>query len=409
MVTNKNALNDFSYTSYQLQLVEEKSNYLDYTREELINKLIEHLPVNNLYREQLLSNRDFTDNQSLTKLRDVYSKLINRLLRISKRIRKSRKRKSDRNDYYGFCTEYTHEDFPPHHYLRRDYVRLPFKKLHYWIDLSHMPKDKLRNIRIAFSNIRDLIQSLFMVHNRIIVVRLDFGLKERKEDLPFINSCFNRLLDYLEYHHKEYLAYICSREYKEQKGIHLHCFMFLNAKIVKNEKEFVENVRRMWGKYTTRGLEKDDNVVNESCKRRVKEWINGYVYCRNYDKNKLPDEGECLGLVKYTDVLTIEKLVVLSKYLIKDMGERDWLVKTGNNPKSRLFTCTSVANYASLNTDYHDRLTLNVDYNREYLVRLDWIQEIKLQNEYSLFDPKRFNRLYLERIVKPNPLYRRGE
>lgn len=409
MVTNKNALNDFSYTSYQLQLVEEKSNYLDYTREELINKLIEHLPVNNLYREQLLSNRDFTDNQSLTKLRDVYSKLINRLLRISKRIRKSRKRKSDRNDYYGFCTEYTHEDFPPHHYLRRDYVRLPFKKLHYWIDLSHMPKDKLRNIRIAFSNIRDLIQSLFMVHNRIIVVRLDFGLKERKEDLPFINSCFNRLLDYLEYHQKEYLAYICSREYKEQKGIHLHCFMFLNAKIVKNEKEFVENVRRMWGKYTTRGLEKDDNVVNESCKRRVKEWINGYVYCRNYDKNKLPDEGECLGLVKYTDVLTIEKLVVLSKYLIKDMGERDWLVKTGNNPKSRLFTCTSVANYASLNTDYHDRLTLNVDYNREYLVRLDWIQEIKLQNEYSLFDPKRFNRLYLERIVKPNPLYRRGE
>ena len=409
MVTNKNALNDFSYTSYQLQLVEEKSNYLDYTREELINKLIEHLPVNNLYREQLLSNRDFTDNQSLTKLRDVYSKLINRLLRISKRIRKSRKRKSDRNDYYGFCTEYTHEDFPPHHYLRRDYVRLPFKKLHYWIDLSHMPKDKLRNIRIAFSNIRDLIQSLFMVHNRIIVVRLDFGLKERKEDLPFINSCFNRLLDYLEYHHKEYLAYICSREYKEQKGIHLHCFMFLNAKLVKNEKEFVENVRRMWGKYTTREIEKDDNVVNESCKRRVKEWINGYVYCRNYDKNKLPDEGECLGLVKYTDILTIEKLVVLSKYLLKDMDNRDWLIQTGNNPKSRLFTSTSVANYASLNTDYHDRLTLNVDYNREYLVRLDWIQEIKLQNEYSLFDPKRFNRLYLERIVKPNPLYRRGE
>ena len=409
MVTNKNALNDFSYTPYQLQLVEEKSNYSHYTREELINKPIEHLPVNNLYREQLLSNRDFTDNQSLTKLRDIYSKLINRLLRVSRRIRKSRERKSDRNDYYGFCREYTREDFPIDHYFRREYVRLPLKKLHYWIDLDSMTKDKLRNIRIAFANIRDLIQSLFMVHNRIIVVRLDFGLKERKEDLPFINSCFNKLLDYLEYHHKEYLAYICSREYKEQKGIHLHCFMFLNAKLVKNEKEFVENVRRMWGKYTTRGLEKDDNVVNESCKRRVKEWINGYVYCRNYDKNKLPDEGECLGLVKYTDVLTIEKLVVLSKYLIKDMGERDWLVKTGNNPKSRLFTCTSVANYASLNTDYHDRLTLNVDYNREYLVRLDWIQEIKLQNEYSLFDPKRFNRLYLERIVKPNPLYRRGE
>jgi len=237
-----------------------------------------------------------------------------------------------------------------------------------------------------------------MVHNRVIVVRLDFGLKERKEDLPFINSCFNRLLDRLEYYHKEYLGYICTREYKEQKGIHLHSIMFLDGNKVRNEKGFVENVRRMWGKYTTRGLEKDD-----------KEWINGYVYCRNYDKNKLPDEGECLGLVKYTDVLTIEKLVVLSKYLIKDMGERDWLVKTDNNPKSRLFTCTSVANYASLNTDYHDRLTLNVDYNREYLVRLDWIQEIKLQNESSLFDPKRFNRLYLERIVKPNPLYRRGE
>jgi hypothetical protein len=328
---------------------------------------------------------------------------------VSRKISKRRKRRPDRNDYYGFCTEYTHEDFPPDHYLRREYVRLPFKKLHYWIDLSHMPKDKLRNIRLAFSSIRDLIQSLFMVHNRVIIVRLDFGLKERKEDLPFINSCFNRLLDRLEYYHKEYLGYICTREYKEQKGIHLHCFMFLDGNKIRNEKGFVENVRRMWGKYTTRGLEKDDNVVNESCKRRVKEWINGYVYCRNYDKNKLPDEGECLGLVKYTDVLTIEKLVVLSKYLIKNISDRDWLVATGNNPKSRLFTCTSVANYPSLNTDYHDRLALNVDYNREYLVRLDWIQEIKLQNEYSLFDPKRFNRIYVEHIVKKNPLYRRDK
>ena len=391
-------LNNLSYTAYQQELVEEKSNYLHYTREELINKLIDYLPTNNPYRNHLLSNSTFTNTQSLTKLRSVYSKLINRKLRASKRISNRRKRKPDRNDYYGFCTEYTHEDFPPDHYLRREYVRLPFKKLHYWIDLSHMPKDKLRNIRLAFSSIRDLIQSLFMVHNRIIVVRLDFGLKERKEDLSFINSCFNRLLDKLEYYHPEYLAYICTREYKEQKGIHLHCFMFLDGNKVKNEKEFVENVRRMWGKYTTKEMEKDDE-----------EWINGYVYCRNYDKNKLPDEGECLGLIKYTDVLTIEKLVVLSKYLIKDISNRDWLVKSGNNPKSRLFTSTSVANYASLNTDYHDRLALNVDYNREYLVRLDWIQQIKLQNEYSLFDPKRFNRIHVERIVQKNPLYRRDK
>ena len=404
-----NLTNDLSYTPYQCQLVEEKSNYSKYNREELINKLIDYLPSNNQYRSHLLSNTDFKNTQSLSKLRNTYIKLINKRLRISKHISKRRKRRPDRNDYYGFCTEYTHEDFPPDHYLRREYVRLPFKKLHYWIDLSHMPKDKLRNIRLAFSSIRDLIQSLFMVHNRIIVVRLDFGLKERKEDLPFINSCFNRLLSYLSTQLPEYLAYYCSREYKEQKGIHLHCYMFLNAKLVKNEREFVENVRRMWGRYSTKGLEKDDNVVNESCKRRVKDWINGYVYCRNYDKNKLPDEDECLGLVKYTDVLTIEKLVVLSKYLIKDISNRDWLVKTGNNPKSRLFTCTSVANYPSLNTDYHDRLALNIDYNREYLVRLDWIQQIKLQNEYSLFDPKRFNRLYVERIVKPNPLFTKNK
>lgn len=393
-----NLTNDLSYTPYQLTLVEEKSNYLQYSREELINKLNDYLPSNSQYRSHLLSNTDFRNTQPLSKLRNTFIKLINRKLRISKHISKRRKRRPDRNDYYGFCTEYTHEDFPPHHYLRREYVRLPFKKLHYWIDLSHMPKDKLRNIRLAFSSIRDLIQSLFMVHNRIIVVRLDFGLKERKEDLPFINSCFNRLLSYLSTSAPEYLAYYCSREYKDQKGIHLHCYFFLNAKLVKNEKEFVENVRRMWGKYTTKGLEKDDE-----------EWVNGYVYCRNYDKNKLPDEGECLGLVRYTDVLAIEKLVVLSKYLIKDISERDWLVKTGNNPKSRLFTCTSVANYPSLNTDYHDRLALNVGYNREYLVRLDWIQQIKLQNEYSLFDPKRFNRIHVERIVRPNPLYRRGQ
>ena len=392
-----NSLTDFSYTPYQRDLVEEKSNYLYYTREELINKLIEHLPVNSQYRNLLLHDKDFTDIQSLTELRSRYSKLINRKLRISRGISKRKKRKVDRNDYYGFCREYTHEDFPPHHYLRREYVRLPFKKLHYWIDLMNLPKDTLRNVRLAFASIRDLIQSLFMVHNRIIVVRLDFGVKERKEDLPFINTCFSQLLSYLSTTVPEYLAYYCSREYKEQKGIHLHCFMFLDGNKVKNEKEFVENVRRMWGKYTTKEIEKDDE-----------EWINGYVYCRNYDKNKLPDEGECLGLIRYNDVLTIEKLVVLSKYLIKDISDRDWLVKTGNNPKSRLFTSTSVANYASLNTDYHDRLALNVDYNREYLVRLDWIQEIKLQNEYSLFDPKRFNRIYVEHIVKKNPLYKRG-
>ena len=397
MKDNKNTRTDFSYSSYQLELLQEKSNYLYYTREELINKLIDYLPANSKYRNLLISNKDFTDSQSLTVLRNRYSKLINQLLRVNKRIRNRKRRKVDRNDYYGFCTEYTHEDFPPTHYLRRDYVRLPYKKLHYWIDMDVMPKDVLRNVRIAFSTIRDLIQSLFMVHNRIIVVRLDFGLKERKEDLSFINGCFSQLLSYLSTTAPEYLAYICSREYKEQKGIHLHCFMFLDGNKVRNEKEFVENVRRMWGKYTTKEIEKDD-----------REWINGYVYCRNYDKDKLPDEGECLGLVKYTDVLTIEKLVVLSKYLLKDMDNRDWLVKTGNNPKSRLFTSTSVANYASLNTDYHDRLHLNVNYNREYLVRLDWIQQIKLQNEYSLFDPKRFNRIHVERIVQKNPLFNKN-
>ena len=100
-----NERTDFSYTDYQRELVEEKSNYLYYTREELINKLIDYLSPNNTYRNLLLYDKDFTDKQSLSELRNRYSKLINRLLRVSRRIRKSKERRGDRNDYYGFCTE----------------------------------------------------------------------------------------------------------------------------------------------------------------------------------------------------------------------------------------------------------------------------------------------------------------
>ena len=65
--------------------------------------------------------------------------------------------------------------FPIDHYFRREYVKLPLPKCKSWVDrVSEMPKDKQRNLQNAFRSIKELIESLFIVYSKVLVLRLDF-------------------------------------------------------------------------------------------------------------------------------------------------------------------------------------------------------------------------------------------
>ena len=369
-------------THYQLLLEQELSNYQNYTKEELIQKLYEYLPKQSKLRKTL------PNITSLTKLRKLYKRILRNLLKRSYRISQSKTYKPDYTDYYGICTEYNREMFPIDHYFRRDYVKLPLPKCKSWIDrISEMPLDKRRNLQNAFRNIKELIESLFIVYSKILVLRLDFYTKEI--DLTKVNKHYSDLLRWLQNTDDRYVAMICTREYTVNRGIHLHCYMFLDGEKDRDGYLFVSKVREKW-----LSLSPENTALN----------------CANWDKDRYPDEKEVLGIIRYTDIRQIEKLIIVTKYLLKDLSEREWLAQTGNNLKSRLFTCTPVVDYPSKSSNYHETIDYNgIDNKRKWLVDYRWIRLLSLRNRASLFSPKSKHYIKPTEIVRLNPLYNRGQ
>lgn len=363
-------------TLFQQRLEQELSNYQKHSRESLIQKLHEYL----LKHHHL--HKELSNITSITKLRTLYKRTLRNLLKRSCRISKSKIYKPDYTDYLGICREYTREMFPVGHYFRREYVKLPLPKCKSWVDkVNQMPKDKQRNLQNAFRSIKELVETLFIVHNRILVLRIDLFTEEL--DLVKVNSSYSQLLSWIQNTNKHYIAMFCSREYTVNRGIHLHCYMFLDGSKDGNGFEFVGTVREKW-----------------------KQLENGSVYCANWDKKNYPDESEILGIIRYTDIRQIEKLVYIARYLLKDLSERDWLLQTGNNPKSRLFTCTPVADYPSKSSNYHETIDYNgIDNKRKWLVDYRWIRLLSLRNRASLFSPKSKHYIKPTEIVRLNPLF----
>lgn len=369
-------------TLFQQRLERELSNYQKHSRELLIQKLQEYLPKHSKL------HRELSNITSLTKLRTLYKRTLRNQLKRSRRISQSRKHKPDYTDYLGICREYTREMFPIDHYFRREYVKLPLPKCKSWVDrVSEMPIDKRRNLQHAFRNIKELIETLFIVYTKILVLRLDFYTEEM--DLTKVNKHYSDLLRWLQNTNDVYIAMLCTREYTVNRGIHLHCFLFLDGEKDRDGYLFVGKVREKW-----LSLSPENTALN----------------CVNWDKDKYPDEKEVLGLIKYIDIRAIEKLIIVTKYLLKDLSERDWLIQTGNNPKSRLFTCTPVVDYPSKSSNYHETIDYNgIDNKRKWLVDYRWIRLLSLRNRASLFSPKSKHYIRPTEIVRLNPLYRRDK
>lgn len=371
------------------------------TKSDVIDRLEIYLPPKDKFRLQL-SNKEYLDKQPKKYLIQVLRKCIKRKIKGITLRREKVLEKPDFKDYFGVCPEYRHEDFSNGHYLRYDYAKLPVKRVRGWIDpewisyslndndngveyLTKLSIKERRNLNVAFNNIKNLLHYIFMSCSSVQVIRVDFHPKELfRQDISRLNRDFSNLLLWLHNHDKGFVGYYATRELgSDEEGVHLHCYMFFNGKVVKNDVLVSKQIRSVW--------------------RRISR--GGRSYFGNMSKEKYSDGGECLGLVHYTDLMTIEKLVVLSKYLIKDLSNRDWLVKLGLNPRSRLFTCSSIPDFMARFNDYYDRLALNgVETKRKFLVDYRWLDKLGLKNEPPLFSGES-GILRMKNYIRLNPYY----
>lgn len=321
-----------------------------YDREQSISFLLTHTPKNQL-QYALYTNKDFTDNLTDKDLILYCKKLIRSKLSLIRKLKQKRKSRIDRKDHYGTCREYKTGYF----FIDRN---KPYASKWTYITIDMQNKHTQRNLQYSFSSIKSLIKSLFSNHRKVFVVRCDlYGKRDENDnDLDLLNNSFSKLQRETLYGLDYYLGYYCSREYTIDRQIHLHCYFFLNGNKIKTELDFLNKIGTKWKKMT-----------------------GGYVYCRNLDRNRLPDRSEVLGTVCYWDLRKIDKLIFVSKYLLKNLGNREWLEKVRNGKENnRLFTCSF----------RKEGLENNRKSPRKWDIDYSWIDTVKLSDTKSVFDGK---------------------
>lgn len=205
-------------------------------------------------------------------------------------------------------------------------------------------------MRFNFLKIKNLIRYLFNSYSKIIVCRYDFHFEySDSRDLDRCNILFNKLLKESINRFSGYLGYVCSREYSETDGVHFHCYFFLDGQLYRNDYSFYSEVLAKWKKIGGKSVH------------------NVYL-----NRDRLPDKGECLGLIRYTELEKIEKLIYLIRYLLKDINEREWLERLGIEGKRRLITSSHVGDKIDLGNAFKP------NYFRDFIVDYSWIDRIKL-------------------------------
>lgn len=243
-------------------------------------------------------------------------------------------------------------------YLSKKALVLNYKLRQSQWTYKYMLLDKAERslMRFNFLKIKNLIRYLFNSYSKVIVCRYDFHFEySDSRDLDKCNTLFEKLLTESVNRYKGYLGYICSREFSESDGVHLHCFFFLDGQLYKNDYSFYCEVLGKWKKIGGKSV------------------YNGYL-----NKGKLPDKGECLGLIRYTELEKIEKLIYLVRYLLKDINEREWLERLGIEGKRRLITSSHVGDKIDLSKVFR------ANYFRDFIVDYSWIDKIKLSTNKKL-------------------------
>ena len=361
------------------------SEYLSLGKLDLLEELIKLSLYNNRR-----TNRAFLlglySNKSLKQLQKLYlrefNKMQRRMRRNEKSIIKNRKLRERRSrvDDFGLRYGYYPWDFPIGHYFNSGIsVPLPNKKAPDWLmKLLNLNENDRRKLDYNYTSIKNIIRTLFITYTKVMVIRLDFSLGESdKDNLDKLNHCFNLLQKTFLNQIPSYFAYYCVREYAEKTGVHIHGYFFF-----------------------------DGNGSNQDCtvaKIIGKEWeriSGGHWFSSNFIKEKYPDGGECLGKIAYWEIEKIEKLLNHSKYLLKNVLDREWLEKIGcSGDKRKLFT-SSRLNHPEYLFVQHEALLVE-DTSRKYRVSYSWLENCKLCRHYSVLP-------HVEEYRQLNPLYRKG-
>lgn len=360
------------------------SEYLNWTKEKLVNEI---LSLNHSSKFLLATLRTTNLNQlPLSTLRREYklalSKQRNKSLKISRARKEKRynKLKKSRKDYFRLKRTLCISDLPNGHYLRRNPDIVPrLKNAPYWLlDILQMNKSERRRLDYSYKHIKNLIRYLFCLHTKVIVIRIDLCLREEeKNDLDRLNGYLGKLINGYLRNLPQYLAYYCVREYTETTGVHAHCYFFFDGSRSDQDLIMAKNIGLIW--------------IDIS---------NGRWFSSNFVKDRLPDKGECLGKIEYWEVEKIERLLNNSKYLLKDMSKRDWLVELSYNESRRVFTASTLPpDYEYLFTQ-HEALLVE-DTSRKYRVSYSWLEHCKLCRHYSVLP-------HVEEYRVLNPLFKRG-
>ena len=336
--------------------------YRNYSRDQLLSALRLVLPKQSRLHSLFQSN-DYVNHYTDQDLRNTLKQTIQQRLNRLRKYKQTLESKQSKKDHLHMKKSIDRNQFPIGHPLRNTRIPLPLRKAPWWI----YGIVNNHNTRNAFNQIKDLIALSFIEHNRINIVRMDFYLPEEdKEDLDRVTEYFNHLLSNTLYRTDYYLDYICSKEYTKDCGVHLHCLFLLDGNKIKNEVEFITTVGRDW-----------DRIVGKE-----HSW-----YSANLHKGKYPDLSPCLGVIRYDEFFKIERLVHCCKYLIKSLNDREWLVKLGLNPRSRLFTMSFTSDRLYQIDENNKRFRAEIGNNRKYLCCYDWIYSIKLNTAHSVFSP----------------------
>nr|DAU06112.1 MAG TPA: Inovirus Gp2 [Caudoviricetes sp.] len=360
------------------------SEYLNWTKEKLVSELLS-LNLSSKFTLQTLRNTKL-NQMPLSLLRREYrlalSKQKRKLGKMSRTKQQTRYRKLKRSRKDNFLLKrMIHvSDLPHWHYLKQNpEVVPPLRKAPYWLlDILQMDNNERRKLDYNYNKIKDLIRSFFILNSKVMVIRMDLCLnEEEKRDIGKLNGYLIKLIKGHLYHIPYYLGYYCCREYTEKTGVHAHCYFFFNAN--RNDQDLIvaKNMGLLWT-----------------------EISNGRWFSTNFSKDKLPDGGDCLGTIEYWEIEKIERLLNNSKYLLKEMSNRDWLDEIeGENDKRKLFTSSKLDNPEYLFIQ-HEALLVE-DTSRKYRVSYSWLENCKLCRHYSVLP-------HLEEYRKPNPLFKRG-
>jgi Inovirus Gp2 len=190
-------------------------------------------------------------------------------------------------------------------------------------EFSAAIKTRQRGANKNHKSLLDYIDSLFVCHSRMLVLRIDFGYKTRSlpgkdvqtsVDFPEIKEQHNLLIKHLKtkMFKDSFLGFASKFEYGWAKGYHFHSLIFLHGSQVREDIGLAKMIGDYWNDTLTKGK--------------------GLYYNCNARKEKYLHLG--VGMMNYSDDGLISNL---KEYVAPYLNKTDYFIKLITPDKSRAF------------------------------------------------------------------------